>query len=98
MNCSIKLKIAKRPAAHSLSRFPVLITLVIVLVAAGSVCALTWSSSGNMGKGRVGHTATLLPNGNVLVVGGLGANGSAELYDPAAGTWTATGNPVSSRC
>ena len=36
------------------------------------------------------HTATLLPNGKVLVAGGNGT--SAELYDPALGTWTPTGN------
>ena len=42
------------------------------------------------------NTATLLPNGKVLVVGGLGdgdvALASAELYDPASGIWTATGS------
>src|SRR5437762_585104 len=41
------------------------------------------------------HTATVLPNGTVLVVGGYdGTNSlaSAELYDPAAGTWSATGS------
>ena len=45
-----------------------------------------------------GHTATLLPNGKVLVAGGYNELGyvlaSAELYDPASGTWTATGNLV----
>ena len=36
------------------------------------------------------HTATLLPNGKVLVAGGRngGYLASAELYDPATGTWT----------
>jgi hypothetical protein len=39
------------------------------------------------------HTATLLPNGQVLVAGGYGSNTTvtnAELYDPASGMWTAT--------
>jgi len=46
-----------------------------------------------MSTTRTWHTATLLPSGKVLVAGGYG-NGflsSAELYDPALGTWTATG-------
>ena len=42
------------------------------------------------------HTATLLPNGKVLVAGGVVTAAillaSAELYDPATGTWTATGS------
>jgi hypothetical protein len=44
---------------------------------------------------REGHTTTLLPSGKVLVTGGTNATGplaSAELYDPLAGTWTATGS------
>ena len=38
---------------------------------------------------RTEHTATLLPNGQVLVAGGFGGR-SAEQYDPATGSWTAT--------
>ena len=41
------------------------------------------------------HTATLLPNGKVLVAGGYleaASLASAELYDPATGTWSATGS------
>jgi hypothetical protein len=47
--------------------------------------------------GRSDHTATLLGSGLVLVAGGLvlspaGATASAELYNPASGTFTATGS------
>jgi len=65
----------------------------------------TWSSTGNLDTGRIGHTATLLPNGKVLVTGGrdriappfFGLADSAELYDPATGTWSSTGNLNTSR-
>jgi hypothetical protein len=53
-------------------------------------------------EGRINHSATLLPGGNVLVAGGTNSviDGgviltSAELYDPATGSWTTTeGMPV----
>ena len=47
--------------------------------------------------GRWGHTATLLPNGKVLVAGGSGADNGAELYDPATATWSATAPMMSPR-
>ena len=60
----------------------------------------TWSGTGNLNSARSFHTATLLPNGKVLVAAGCrtGMFGvcnpktSAELYDPATGTWSNTGN------
>src|SRR5918911_2829578 len=51
----------------------------------------SWSYTGSLNRGRVFHTATLLPNGKVLVAGG-DSLGSAELYDPATGTWRLTGS------
>ncbi|MCY1081722.1 Kelch repeat-containing protein [Archangium lansingense] len=54
----------------------------------------TWSPVAGMSRGRADHTATLLPSGKVLVVGGYGGMSSqydAELYDPAANTWTSAG-------
>jgi hypothetical protein len=52
--------------------------------------------TGSMNTGRWSHTATLLADGKVLVVGGTtlygGVLASAELYDPATGTWTVTGS------
>ena len=50
-----------------------------------------WIVTGTMNMPRSGHTATLLPNGKVLVAGG-DSFGSAELYDPATGTWSLTGS------
>jgi hypothetical protein len=42
---------------------------------------------GNMTQARMFHTATMLPNGTVLLVGGYGASGdataTAEIYDTA---------------
>jgi len=52
----------------------------------------TWSTTGSMFFAHSDHTATLLPNGKVLVVGGGGPGTRAELYDPATGTWTLTGS------
>jgi galactose oxidase-like protein/Kelch motif protein len=55
----------------------------------------TWTFTGDLNNVRSLHTATLLPNGKVLVAGGWPeavSTGSAELYDPATGTWTLTGS------
>ncbi len=49
---------------------------------------------------RLYQTATVLQNGQVLVIGGSSATtalNSAELYDPATGTWTATGSMTTAR-
>jgi hypothetical protein len=57
-----------------------------------------------MNNQRALHTATLLPNGQVLVAGGFyyfnpGSSqlSSAELYDPANGTWTNTASMNNAR-
>lgn len=61
----------------------------------------SWAGTGALNSGRYWHTATLLPNGKVLVAGGGGSGGgllaSAELYDPATGIWTTTGALLTAR-
>ena len=55
----------------------------------------TFETTGSLNTARYYHTATLLPNGQVLVAGGFDGNGglaSAELFNPATGSWTPTGN------
>ena len=56
----------------------------------------TFAATGSMTIARYDQTATLLPNGRVLIAGGGDATGqlalSAELYDPTTGTFTPTGS------
>jgi N-acetylneuraminic acid mutarotase len=60
-----------------------------------------WLPAASMRVGREEQTATLLPDGDVLVAGGLNEGGdggspvtyaSAELYNPLFGTWSPTGS------
>jgi large repetitive protein len=64
----------------------------------------TFSTTGSMTEPRELHTATLLPDGRVLIAGGrrYGTErgsvsttlASAELYDPVTGTFTPTGDMI----
>jgi len=60
------------------------------------VQANAFTASGDMVTQRTTHTATVLPSGAVLAVGGFNSGAgvlvNAELYDPSAGTWAATGD------
>ncbi|MEU5261518.1 kelch repeat-containing protein [Amycolatopsis sp. NPDC021455] len=74
------------------SRAGVLASAEIFDPAAGA-----WAAAAAMSTARHGHTATALPDGRILVTGGSGvrtgqedgALASAELFQPATGTWTA---------
>src|SRR5580704_1455373 len=58
----------------------------------------TFTSTGSMNDARQGHTATVLPHGEVLITGGQknigfrAALASAEIYDPNSGIFQPTGS------
>ena len=58
----------------------------------------TFTPTGSMTVARQGHTATVLPHGEVLIAGGTRNIGfraqlaSAEIYDPNSGTFRAVGS------
>ncbi len=64
-----------------------------------------FAPTGSMNVARDYHTATLLPSGMVLIAGGTDVSdagvstslASAEIFDPAAGTFTATGSMAVAR-
>jgi hypothetical protein len=65
-----------------------------------------FTPTGNMGKPRCAHRATLLPDGKVLITGGYSSDSEpvsdrflagAELYDPSSGTFTTTGDMTAGR-
>lgn len=74
-----------------------LVCLLVLLLGTGLKAeAQTWSFTGNMGPQRAFHSATVLNSGKVLVAGGRNRQqyglATAELYNPATGTFTSTGN------
>jgi hypothetical protein len=81
---------------------PLALTMLLLCAAAlVPPCAATpfqWEYTGSLKTARFHHTATLLPDGRVLVAGGAAGVGgdrplkSAELYNPATGTWSDAAN------
>ncbi len=93
--------------AIGLAYFLLVLALVLVVgaIAAGAfraqpILPSEWTTTSSMIEARTWHTATLLPDGNVLVTGG--SNGtdplaSAQLYEPGTGSWAATGRMFEAR-
>ena len=81
----------------------------VVAALAGAAHADTgWYGTGSMASPRGYHSATALPDGRVLIVGGFGGDSfhsrgsqpgitSAETYDSATGAWSSAGSMSASR-
>src|ERR1700689_1296657 len=83
---------------------PLALWLMVVPAVALAQSTGTFVATGSMTTSRYDHTATLLPNGMVLIAGGAPMNfpdadvlATAELYDPATGNFTATGSMTTGR-
>src|SRR5437764_584828 len=94
-------------ARHALLHFVLILALLVTalpLTARRAAAIGSWTATGSMSVTRVGHTATLLPEGRVLVTGGGYYNSgcgcflflaTAELYDPESSAWTAVPTSMS---
>jgi hypothetical protein len=97
----IRVNVPSFGAIRTLVSAGVLATAFVVSTAV-PVLAGEWNITGGLITARAGHTATLLPNGQVLVAGGIDGSSSnrltrAELYDPATGMWFVTGSLATGR-
>jgi N-acetylneuraminic acid mutarotase len=74
----------------------IFVAMLKTSVPAQAQSSRTWAATGTLNFPRVGHTATLLANGQVLVAGGEDSQGNhiaaAELYNPTTGKWTVSGS------
>jgi hypothetical protein len=90
-----------RRSSRQFFKIPALVFIagLVAITTMPVFASASFQKTGTMNIARIGHSATLLANGQVLVAGGW--NGSsisqtyldrAELYDPAKGKWTLTGS------
>jgi hypothetical protein len=75
---------------------------ILLVLALEDSHAQSFVLTGNMAVPRLAHSATLLPDGRVLIAGGADGNGAnnrstAEIYDPATGTFTRSGDMAFAR-
>src|SRR5690349_12485635 len=88
----------KRPCCFRSTILSFLVTFVLLgWLASAARGADVFTYTGSLGTPRYRHAATLLADGKVLVAGGaydiFNADlSTAELYNPATGTWSPTGS------
>jgi DNA-binding CsgD family transcriptional regulator len=92
------MKSAKRFALASTVLMLLLIFVTMPALVSAHPVSSSWKYTGSIHDPRVFFAATKLPNGKVLVEGGINDHSpnaplsSAELYNPATGTWSLIGS------
>ena len=89
----IRQYLSSSPRDVALAVALVSVLLIGLFLPQSALAASTWANTAPMSIARDAHTATLLPSGKVLMVGGFDGGGggyftSAEVYDPGVDTWT----------
>lgn len=80
-----------------------IVAFVIVFTLLGcqpSWPAPAWTQAATLSSARIGHTATLLKDHSILIVGGWNGSeelGSVEIYNPSENTFTPVGSMHSPR-
>jgi hypothetical protein len=89
-----------RRSSQQYAKIPVLVFIagLVAITAMPALASGTFQKTGSMNVARIGHTATLLSNGEVLAAGGdNNVPSTAELYNPSTGAWTLTGSMTTAR-
>ena len=85
-----------------------LVAALVVLVVSGAMPAQasgsalgSWTRAPDLPHAHIGHTATLLADGRVLIAGGIDQRGvataNAELFDPISNRWSAAASMHAAR-
>ena len=87
---------------HSLDKIRYLLLVLAVLVMFLVIgCGSDAIQMSSLAEGRWGHTATLLNDGRLLVVGGkekpYGSLGTAEIFDTSTNEWSSAGSTLEPR-
>src|SRR5215813_7316322 len=94
----LRIVLARVKEPFRLSEFLLFFLLLSYTSTAAAQAPGIFVTTGTMTTPRYGHTATLLPNGKVLIAGGSSNRpASAELFDPVTGTFSATGEMTMGR-
>ncbi|WP_225409338.1 Kelch repeat-containing protein [Stigmatella hybrida] len=87
-NCQVSVTVKDGRGGQNTGHLALCVSKGVVWRATGS-----WTAVEAMAARRYEHTATLLPGGQVLVLGGWSDTGflaAAEVFNPATGTWSPT--------